>query len=224
MAYLDAYQCTSPASRVRRLTYSFNATNRGQYSMSTINYRHISILTVIFTACWLWLLTSSDSFATFIRNNTESGPLLSSELVKARQRLIKVIQGMTYREKLSYLLKRQSRCPPLIRQLCLFLDNDKLICCGGKIHNAPTTELAKFPVLLPANSSFINLIIMDTHSKLHHGGMSITVTALRQVYWIPSIWQCIREDVKPAISWKENHLELQISHHSQKSELQNPHR
>jgi len=120
-----------------------------------------------------------------------SGPLFSSELVKARQCLIKGTQGMTYHEELSYLLKRQSKCPPLIRQLHLFLDNDKLIRCGGRIHNHPTTELAKFPVLLPANSSFTNLIIMDTHSK-HGGIMSITVTALRQVYWIPSIR---REDV-----------------------------
>ena len=33
---------------------------------------------------------------------------------------------------------------------------------------------------------------MDTHVKLHHGGVSTTMTALRQVYWIPSMRQCIR--------------------------------
>ena len=129
-----------------------------------------------------------------------SGPLLSSELVKARQHLIKGTQEMSYHEELSYLLKRQPKCPPLIRQLRLFLDNNKLIRCGGRIHNAPTTELAKFPVLLPANSSFTNLIIMDTHSKLHHGGVSITVTALRQVYWIPSIRQCVRKLLRRCVT------------------------
>ena len=80
------------------------------------------------------------------------GPLSSTELANARRHLIKGIQGLTYRKELAYLLKKRSKCPPLIRQLRLFLDNDQLIRCGGRIHNAPTTELAKFPVLLPANS------------------------------------------------------------------------
>ena len=34
---------------------------------------------------------------------------------------------------------------------------------------------------------------MDTHAQLHHGGVSITMTALRQIYWIPSIRQYIRK-------------------------------
>ena len=38
-----------------------------------------------------------------------SGLLLSSELVKARQHLIKGTQEKTYHEELSYLLKRQSK-------------------------------------------------------------------------------------------------------------------
>ena len=106
---------------------------------------------------------------------------------------------MTYCEELAYLLKKWSKCPPLIRQLRLFLDNDQLIRCGGRIHYAPTTELAKFPVLLPANSPFTALIIMDTHTNLHHGGVSITVTALRQVYWIPSIRQCVRKLLRQCV-------------------------
>ena len=122
-----------------------------------------------------------------------SGPLSSTELANARRHLIKGIQGLTYRKELAYLLKKRSKCPPLIRQLHLFLDNDQLIRCGGRIHSASITELAKFPVLLPANSSFTALIVMDTHTNLHHGDVSITVTALRQVYWIPSICQCVRK-------------------------------
>ena len=31
------------------------------------------------------------------------------------------------------------------------------------------------------------MIVIDTHNKLHHGGVSVTVTALCQVYWIPAI-------------------------------------
>ena len=122
-----------------------------------------------------------------------SGPLTNIELANACRHLVKGIQGSAYQDELAYLLKRQSKCPPLVRQLRLFLDDKQLIHCGGRIHNAPTTELSKFPFLLPSNRRFSDTIVIDTHNKLHHGGMSITVTALRQVYWIPSIRQYVRK-------------------------------
>ena len=128
--------------------------------------------------------------------HTLCGPLSSLELACAQRHLIKGIQHTTYSDKLAYLLKKQSNCPPLIRQVRLFLDDNHLIRSGGQIHNAPTSELAKFPILLPTNCSFTDLIVMDTHTTLHHGGISITVTALRQVYWIPSTRQYVRKLLK----------------------------
>ena len=35
--------------------------------------------------------------------------------------------------------------PPLVRQLRFFADNTGLLRCGGRIHNAPLSETAKFP-------------------------------------------------------------------------------
>ena len=68
-----------------------------------------------------------------------------------------------------------------------------MIRCGGRIHNAPTSDLAKFPYLLPSRHPLTTLIIMVTHQKLHHAGASNTVTALHQVYWIPAIRQKVRK-------------------------------
>ena len=51
------------------------------------------------------------------------GPLTNIELTNARRHLMKGIQGSAYQDELAYLLKRQSKCPPLVRQLCLFLDD-----------------------------------------------------------------------------------------------------
>lgn len=128
------------------------------------------------------------------------GPLSSLELARAQHCLIKGIQHRTYSEELAYLLKKQSKFPPLIRQLRLFLDDNQPIHCGGRIHNASTSELAKFPILLPINCTFTDLIVMDTHTKLHHGGISITVTALRQVYWIPSTRQYVRKLLRRCVT------------------------
>ena len=122
-----------------------------------------------------------------------SGPLSSSELATAHRHLVKAVQGSVYHQEVTYLLKKQTTCPPLVRQLRLFLDDSQLIRCGGRIHNAPTTELSKFPYLMPPNCRFSELLVIDTHQKLHHGGVGITVTAVRQTYWIPSIRQYVRK-------------------------------
>ena len=121
------------------------------------------------------------------RSDLESGPLTNIELSEARIQLIISVQCSTYPEEFDFLCKNTSKCPTLVRQFCLFLDDKKLIRCGGRIHNAPTSDLTKFPYLLPSKHPVIKLIVVDTHKKLHHGGVSITVTALRQVYWIPCI-------------------------------------
>ena len=63
---------------------------------------------------------------------------------------------------------------------------------GGGIHNAPTSELTKFPYLLPTKHPFTRLVIYDIHQRLLHAGTNSTVTALRQAYWIPSARQAVR--------------------------------
>jgi len=80
----------------------------------------------------------------------------------------------------------------LVRQLRLFLESDGFICCGGRIHNAPISELAKFPYLLPAKHPFTKLIVCDIHLKLCHCGLGSTVTALRQTYWVPTARQFVK--------------------------------
>ena len=44
------------------------------------------------------------------------------------------------------------------------------------------------------------MIVMNTHDKLHHGGVSVTVTALHEVYWIPAIRQCVRKLLRRCVT------------------------
>ena len=124
------------------------------------------------------------------RQPPRSGPLTSTELSKARRQLIK---HSTYLDELAFLLKKTNKSLPLVRQLHLFLDDMKLIRCGRRIHNAPTTDASKFPYLLPNKHVVTRMIVADTHKKLYYGGVSITITALHQVYWIPCIFPMCEE-------------------------------
>lgn len=68
---------------------------------------------------------------------------------------------------------------PLIRQLRLFKNDDDLICCGGRINNAPVVVDTE---LLPQKHSFTKLIVRDVHERNQHSGVNATVTAIRQKY------------------------------------------
>ena len=178
------------------VTHTLKLTENQEGMLSIIDisrYSHIHRLLAVIAYVLRWVHN-------LCKSAKISGPLTSVELTNARRLLIKSIRSSTFQEEFAYLLKKQTKCPPLIRQLRLFLDDQHMIRCGGRIHNAPTTELSKFPYLLPANCLLTDMIAIDTHNQLHHGRVSITVTALRQVYWIPSIQQYVRKLLRRCVT------------------------
>ena len=51
----------------------------------------------------------------------------------------------------------------------------------------------KFPYLLPAKHLFTRIIVYAVHEKYLHAGVTSTLTAIRQSYWIPDARQSIRK-------------------------------
>ena len=120
----------------------------------------------------------------FIRNtkqstSTSTGPLSVQELHKAKLAWIRNCQQQIFSKEHHNITSKVSNRLLLVRQLRLFLDNSQFIRCGGRIHNAPVSELMKFPYLLPKNHPFTTLIIRDCHIKQGHAGTNSTITAIR---------------------------------------------
>ena len=129
-----------------------------------------------------------------------TGPLSVSELQSAKKLWISSSQRSCFKDEFLYLSeKHQNHCPTLVKQLRLFLDKSSLIRCGGRIHNAPVTGMAKFPYLLPPRHTLTDMVIQQTHKKLHHAGVSATVTALRQFFWIPTIRQRVKTRLRQCV-------------------------
>ena len=124
----------------------------------------------------------------------QTGPLSPDELSKAKFEWVADCQRQVYWKEIGNLSHSgpNHKRAILVRQLRLFLDSEGFIRCGGRIHNAPLSQLAKFPYLLPSRHTFTTLIVYDTHTKLYHCGVNSTITALRQTYWIPTIRQCVK--------------------------------
>ena len=127
-----------------------------------------------------------------------AGPLTTSELARANLDWIRQVQSSTFHDEIT-ALQRTSRRLPLVRQLRLFLDNDNLLRCGGRIHNAPLSELAKFPYLLPSHHYFTELVIRNAHTTTLHSGVNATLAIVRQTYWIPSARQRIKTVLRKCV-------------------------
>ncbi|XP_053403036.1 uncharacterized protein LOC123546131 [Mercenaria mercenaria] len=146
-------------------------------------------------------------FVNNCRNVKKSrGPLESHEINTAARQLIKHVQDIHFHDVKQYLSQKEKRCttiPNLVRQLDLFLDEDNLIRCGGRISNAPLLDSTKFPYLLPSRNNFTDLIVMDAHITQLHSGTESTVTFIRQKFWIPSIRQHVRKIIRSCVTCRK---------------------
>ena len=126
--------------------------------------------------------------------------LTASELQEAEQLWIKSCQHCICSEEIkSMRFKLKENRLPLVKQLRLFIDGAGDIRCGGRIHNAPICEDAKFPYLLPQKHPFTRLVVLDAHERLLHSGSSSTITYLRQKCWIPVIRRCVQSVLRKCV-------------------------
>ena len=120
------------------------------------------------------------------KKETQRGPITATEYDCAITEWIRNRQYAAFPIDVNNLLSKSRHRTTLVRQLRLFLDDGGLLRCGGRIHNAPLSNNAKFPLLLPSKDHFTDLVIHTTHVKQLHAGVNSTLTALRQNYWVPS--------------------------------------
>lgn len=73
----------------------------------------------------------------------------------------------------------------ITRQLQIFIDSNGIIRCGGRILYAQLSYDEKYPVLLPKNDHFTDLVILDCHIRVGHLGVQATLSQVRYQYWIP---------------------------------------
>jgi len=106
-------------------------------------------------------------------NNHQYNQLIATEIDMARVLWIKNSQHPVYSAELANLSSQpsSSQCITLVCQLRLFIDNNGLLRYGGRIHNAPLTQLTKFPYLLPPKHPFTTLVVYAAHVKLYHSGV-----------------------------------------------------
>ena len=71
-----------------------------------------------------------------------------------------------------------------VRSLRLFLDDDSIIRCAGRLENADLPKSAVSPKLLPTKHPYTRSLIAEVHRHTLHSGVSQSLAQLRQTHWI----------------------------------------
>jgi hypothetical protein len=97
------------------------------------------------------------------------------ELIKAELEWVKDAQIILINDKNFPLWKKQFK---------LFIDDDGIWRCGGRLANIDAPYTTRFPALLPRTHHFTKLIVQNAHRAVLHNGVKETLTELRMKYWI----------------------------------------
>ncbi|GFW84796.1 integrase catalytic domain-containing protein [Trichonephila clavipes] len=138
-------------------------------------------------------------------NNCKSGSKvkgqLKSEVESAHKFLVKTIQQAEYLQEISHLKyhKPIPRSSKLI-SLNIFLDEDEILRVGGRLTKQPTLSFdQKFPITIPKHHSITTLVIRQFHLRGFHSGTQMTLSLIRQRYWIPDGRSTVRREIKRCI-------------------------
>ena len=111
--------------------------------------------------------------------------LSAAEIDRAEFYWIKSVQARSFEEEIQFLKKKSQLSPlPRIQQFGLYLDEDGVLRCKGRLGHTDLPSTCKNPILLPSKNDFVNLLIKDVHFRVKHSEVRDTLTALRETYWV----------------------------------------
>ncbi|GFS96507.1 integrase catalytic domain-containing protein [Trichonephila clavipes] len=129
------------------------------------------------------------------------GQLKSKEVESAHKFLVKTIQQAEYSQEISHLkyhkpIPRSSK----LLSLNIFLDKDEILRVGGRLTKQPTLSFdQKFPIIIPKHHPITTLVIRQFHLRGFHSGTQMTLSLIRQHYWIPDGRSTVRREIKRCI-------------------------
>jgi len=90
----------------------------------------------------------------------ERNPLIEARDIKeAEAAWIISVQLRCFEIEIQYLLTHKGACPILIHQFSLFLDDNQLMRCQGRMSNPELSFTSRKSALLPTRHPFVTLLI-----------------------------------------------------------------
>ena len=112
----------------------------------------------------------------FTTHRDRKGPLTSEDLREETDWWIRRVQNLD---------SKKPQFTQTKNALNLIPNSDGILECRGRIQGM-------YPVYLPADSTFTRKLVQRIHSETLHGGVSLTMAAVREKYWIPKLRRLVK--------------------------------
>ena len=73
------------------------------------------------------------------------------------------------------------------QMLNLVPNEDGVLECHGRVQG-------KHPVYIPADATFTRTLVQRIHAETLHGGVPLTMAAIREMYWIPTLRKLVKHE------------------------------
>ncbi|KAL0829413.1 hypothetical protein ABMA28_004186 [Loxostege sticticalis] len=126
--------------------------------------------------------------------------LTADELQSAQNLIIKNVQSRDFEDDI-YHLKKQGhvRNSSKIASLNPYIDESGILRIGGRLEHATISRSAKHPVILSAKHRLTELIINQAHISTLHGGPRLTLSFIRNNYWIIGGIRVVKKIIRQCI-------------------------
>ena len=143
-----------------------------------------------------WWLRLRDT----LRGNRHKGNLTTDEVRQAGIVLIKKSQSQSYGTEVRLL--KAGKCIPKsssLTKLCPFVDDDGLLCVGGRLKEAPL--VSKHPCIISDKHVLAKAIVRDFHDTSHLG-VEWTLSNIRTRFWIVRARRVIKGIARTCVTCK----------------------
>lgn len=126
--------------------------------------------------------------------------LTLQEIKQAKYMLIRYMQQEYFYQEINDLKKhKQVNSKSSIFNLNPYLDKDDILRVGGRLRNAYISNDMKYPILVPKNCRFSELLIKQSHLLVFHGGPKLTQSFIRQKYWVVGGNAAIKKEIRKCV-------------------------
>ncbi|XP_064470123.1 uncharacterized protein LOC135384870 [Ornithodoros turicata] len=128
------------------------------------------------------------------RTNVKNiGALTASEVAESEMLWVRHVQREVYPEE-TFALSRNEQIAKSSKLLRLnpFLDENRVMRLTGRLQCSDNTEDIKHPILLPKKHTLSKLIVRNAHELTLHGGVQLTLSTLREKWWIVQARQIVK--------------------------------
>ncbi|XP_046556878.1 uncharacterized protein LOC124266109 [Haliotis rubra] len=127
-------------------------------------------------------------------------PLSVSEMKHAEMAIIKYVQRSAFPVEVEFLMNaRPVKKSSPIHPLEPFLDQDGILCVGGRLQNAPIPDKSQHLMILPKGHPIVTIIIRNCHKQLGHSGTEHVLAQVRTKYWIINARSTIKKTLRDCV-------------------------